>query len=886
MLSALRRLIAYIRRNRHDDDLAEEIQLHLELRTQSLIDSGMAPADARREARRQFGNVTVIRERTREQWGGSSIDMLIQDVRYGLRLVRKAPGFSAVAIASLAVGIGASAVVFSFANALLLRPVQGDHPEQLIELFTSGSRGSAYNTSSYADYESFRALPVFSGLLAWMRTAATLSNDERPDVVNGLLVSGNYFDVLGLRPSIGRFFRVEEGQTPGAHPVVVLSHDAWRRRFGADPAIAGRVIELSGKPFTVIGVGPPRFAGADFEDMADFFVPAMMHELLSPGRDLLRDRQLRAFRILGRLKPGVTLPEASAALGVLAADLYRQDPVAWRDQAGRSRFVTALPEIQARFAGSGPGLVMSVFGSVTAAVVALLAIACINVATVLLARATTRRKEIAVRLAMGASRRRLVRQLLTESALLAAAGGAFGLLLAQSAAGLFARFRPDGMPAVDLTLDSRILLFAVGASILTVLFFGLAPALQTTRPDLNAELKDPSRAVRVRGFRFGLRSALVVTQVAVSLALMIGASLLLRSARAGLTEDPGFRRDGIVSVGIDLSTIRAQGGAHMRFYQEAVRIASGLPGVERVALAALVPMGGENTHVGVRIVEGTSDISTTVDANVVGPGYFSLLDIPVTQGREFTTADRESSTRVALVNETMARYFWNGHPVGKSFFDTSTNQQTYIVGVLGDLRHRSFSEAPLPMVYFSAGQRVHPRMTLHLRTAAPPRVIGPVLVAALHEIERAAGLARAESMDDYFGRVTQHLRLGAAAALATAGLELALGVMALYGVIAFAASQRRREIGLRLALGASSRSVITLVMREGLVLTGVGVVIGIGLALVAGAALGTMLIGVGPADPVSFVGGAVVLLLVGAAASYVPARSALSVDPSTALRSE
>lgn len=885
MSSPLRRLLALVRRDRLDDDLAEEIRMHLDLRRQALIDSGMAPDDADREARRQFGNVTAIRERTREQWGGSSIDMLIQDVRYGLRLVRKAPGFSAVAIASLAVGIGASAVVFSFANALLLRPVQAARPEQLIELFTSGSRGSAYSTSSYADYESFRELPVFGGLLAWMRTAATLSHDERPDVVNGLLVSGNYFDVLGLRPSVGRFFRVEEGQTPGAHPVVVLSHDVWRRRFGADPAVAGRVIELSGHAFTVIGVGPPRFAGVDIEDMADFFVPAMMYELLSPGRDLLRDRRLRGFRILGRLKAGVTLPEASAALGVLAADLHRQDPEAWRDQAGRNRFITALPEMEARFAGAGPE-VISVFGSVMAGVVALLAIACVNVATVLLARATTRRKEIAVRLAMGASRRRVVRQLLTECALLAAAGGALGLLLAQSAAGLFARFRPDGMPAFDLTLDYRILLFGIGASLLTVVLFGLAPALQTTRPDLNAELKDTSRAVRVRGFRFGLRSALVVIQVAVSLALMIGASLLLRSAQAGLTEDPGFRRDGIVSVGVDLSTIRDRGGAHARFYREAVRTAAALPGVEQVALAALVPMGGENTHVGVRIVEGASEISTTVDANVVGSGYFSLLDIPVTQGREFTTADRESSTPVALVNETMARYFWNGHPVGKSFLDTSTGKQTQIVGVLGDLRHRSFSEAPLPMVYFSAGQRTRARMTLHLRTAAPPRVVGPVLEAALHEIDRAAGLTRTETMDDYFRRVTQHLRLGAGAALATAGLELALGVMALYGVIAFAASQRRREIGLRMALGASSRSVIQLIMREGLLLTAVGIVLGVGAALAGGTALGTMLIGIGPADPVSFGAGVAVLLLVGAAASYVPARSASSVDPSTALRSE
>jgi predicted permease len=886
MLSALRRLLAYFRRNRLDDDLAEEIRHHLELRTQALIDSGVAPAEAVREARRQFGNVTAIRERTRDQWGGSSVDTLIQDVRYGLRMIRKAPGFSAVAIASLAVGIGASTVLFSFANSFLFRPVQAASPEQLISLFTSGFEGGLYGGSSYADYETFRAVPVFNGLLASRRAEATLSSAERPDVVRGLLVSGDYFDVLGLQPSLGRFFRAEENQTPGTHAVIVLSHDAWRRRFGADPAIAGRVIELSGQPFTVIGVGPPRFGGTHIEDMADFFVPAMMGEVISPVRDLLRDRRQRSFRILGRLKAGVTLPQASAALQVTAAELLRQDPVAWRNRAGRGRVVAALPETAARFAGAGPGTVTAIFSSVMAGVVALLTIACVNVATVLLGRATIRRKEIAVRLALGASRRRLVRQLLTECALLATAGGALGLMIAQSVAALFLRFRPDGVPVFDLTLDYRILLFSIGASLLTVVLFGLAPALQTTRADVNAELKDAARTVRVRGFRFGLRACLVVVQVAVSLALMIGAALMLRSSHAGQTEDPGFRRADVLSVGINLSTVPNRDGAHARFYQDAVRSVAQIPGVERVALAALVPMDGSNSQTTIRIAEGGSPISTSPDINIVGAGYFALLDIPVKQGREFTAADRDSSPPVAVVNETMARYFWNGEPVGKGFTDENTNEQVHIVGVVRDLRHRSFGEVPMPMVYFCATQRSRARMTLHVRTTAPPRVIAPVVQRTLHEIERSAGLTHAETMKEYFDRVTLPQRLGAGGAMATAGLELALSVMALYGVIAFTASQRRREIGLRMALGASSRSVITLIMREGLLLTAVGIVLGVGVALLGGVALRSLLIGIGPADPVSFGGAVLVLLIVGAAASYVPARSALSVDPSTALRSE
>ena len=813
------------------------------------------------------------------------LDTLVQDVRYGLRLIRKAPGFTAVAIASLAAGIGASTVLFSFANSFVLRPIPAAHPEQLVQLFTSDADGPLYGSSSYPDYEQIRRAPVFAGLLAWARASATLSDAERADVLEGLLVSGNYFDVLGLRPSLGRFFRPEENQTVGTHPVVVLTYDAWRRRFAADPAIVDRTIELNGRPFTVIGVGPPRFSGTSVEFGGDFFVPAMMQHVVSPGTGILANRQARVFRILGRLNDGVTLREADSVLRVVAAQLVQQDPVAWRDRSGRGRVITVLPEIKARFAGAPPGAVTFIFSSVIAAVVALLAIACVNVATVLLARATTRRKEIAIRLAMGASRRRVVRQLLTECAMLAIAGAALGLLMAQAAAALFARFRPDGVPPFDLTLDYRILLFSIGASLLTVVLCGLAPALQTTRPDVNAELKDGTQAVRARGFRFGLRSGLVVFQVAVSLALMIGAGLMWRSAHAGRTSDPGFRRADVLSVGINLTTVADGAGARAQFYRQAVRAVSSLPAVDQVALAALVPLDGSNSQVALGIADGSTPTSISPDINIVGPGYFALLDIPVLQGREFTPSDRGSSP-VVVVNEMMARDYWNGEAIGRVLIDERSKEQLHVVGVVRDLRHRSPGEEPLPMVYFSADQRPRARMMLHVRTAAAPRAIAPAIQRVLHEIDRAAGLTPVETMTEYLDRVTMPQRLGAIAAMATAGLEQALAIMALYGVIAFAASQRRHEIALRIALGASPRSVLALVMREGLLLTAMGVTIGVAIALVGGAAVSSLLIGIGPADPVSFGTGVLVILLVGIAASYVPARRALSVEPGSVLRSE
>jgi predicted permease len=883
-MSVLRRLVAFFRRNRLDDDVAEEIRLHLELRRKALEDDGMAPAAADREARRQFGNVTGVRERTRDEWGGSSIDVLFHDVRYGLRLIRKAPGFHAVAIASLAVGIGTSTVLFSFANNFLFRPIHAANPGQILQIFTSNTRGGPYGGSSYADYETYREVPIFSGVLASLRTKATFSRDGRRDVIEGLLVSGDYFDVLGLRPSQGRFFRTDETQTPGTHPVVVLSHHAWLRRFDADAAISGRVIELNGQAFTVIGVAPERFAGTSIEHAADFFAPVMMHTVIEPGMDL-RNRRSRGFHLFGRLRPGVTLTEADAALDVVAAQLLREDPAAWRDRNGRPLAITALPEMTARFRETPTGGVLLIFAGFMAGVVALLAIACVNVATVLLARASTRGKEIAVRLALGASRRRLVRQLLTECALLAAAGGTLGLLIAQWSAALFARFRLPEMPPIDLSLDYRILLFSIGASVLTIVFFGLAPALQTTRPDVNAELKNTARTVQIRGLRFGLRSGLVVTQVAVSVALMIGAALMLRSAHAGRTADPGFRRDHVLNVAIDLSTIPDR-KAHARIYQEAVRLASALAGVERVALAAEVPMSGSTTQASVQIHDGPSPISTVLDINIVSPGYFALLDIPVKRGREFMAADGPSAPPVAIVNDMMARQFFNGDALGRVFTQESTKQQFQIVGVVPDLRHRGFAEEPRPIIYFSAQQSSDPRMTLHVRTMAPAAAITPALQRALHDIDRSAGITPAQTMAAYFDFIMLPHRLGGAGAIAFAVLELSLVVMALYGVIAFSASQRRREIGLRMALGASSRSVLALIMREGLVLTAAGCVCGLAIALVGGAVLRSELIGVGPADPVSFGGGMVLLLLVGVAASYIPARRALRVDPSTALRSE
>ena len=886
----LRRLSAWFRRDRLDDQVRDEVSLHIELRRQQLIADGMDPHDADAAARRMFGNVTAIREEARSFWSTALLDNLWQDVRYGLRQLAKSRGFSLIAILSLAVGMGASTVVFSFTNAMLLRPLPVEDPSRLLQVFTSNSSGSRYGSTSYPDFENVRSRAVdvqarravFSGVVASMRVRATLSDADRPDLINGVLVSERYFDVFGLRPARGRFFSLDDLQ----HPVVVLSHDAWVRRFGSDPEIVGRVIGLSGHAFVVIGVGPPRFTGTSFEAAADFFAPVMMQQVLTTGADVTRNRRARIFSVFGRLKDGVTRTEADTALGLLAAQLFQHDPAAWTDQNGRSRVFTLLPELDARFASAGPGMVAGLVSSVTAAIAGLLTIACINVATVLLGRASSRRKEIAVRLAIGASRRRIVQQLLTECALLAVAAGGLGLLLAEWTAGLFVRFRPDEVPAFNLSLDYRVFLFSLAASALAVLLFGLAPALQTTRPDVNAELKDSARHLRVRRWRIGLRDGLVIAQVALSVAFLIGAGLLYRSVRAGHTHDPGFRRDGVLNVAVDLSTIGADRAKYADFYQEAVRSVSAIAGVDAVAVASLVPLDGANRVIQIDLVGEPPGTSSWPDVNVVGAGYFALLDIPVLQGRECDVTDRRGAPLVAVVNESLARRFDGGQAVGRVFKDTDDDTRYQIVGIVRDLRHRSFGEKPRPMAYFCASQQYDARMTMHLRTAAPPAAIGGAVLRTLHDVNGAAALSNVETMADYFDFVTTPQRLGSLGAAATALLELALAIMALYGVIAYAAARRTREIGVRMALGAQARSVTWLMMRDGLMLAGVGIIIGAAIALATGPALASLLIGIGGADPVSFGAAIAAVLIVAAAASYIPARRAALVDPVQALRTE
>ncbi|HKW02576.1 MAG TPA: ABC transporter permease [Vicinamibacterales bacterium] len=878
----VRRLLARLRRDRLDAELNEEIQHHLELRRRQLIDAGLDRQAADIEARRRFGNIAAIREQSFAWWSVAFVDDLSRDLRYGGRMLVKSWMFSAIAVVSLAAGIGASTVLFSFVNAWLFRPLPAANPAEIVQLFTSDFDGPRFGGSSYPDYEDFaRRTGAFAGLLASTHGQVTLSDADRPDIVDGEIVSPSYFDVLGLRPSGGRLFHASDG--PLADAVVVLSHEAWERRFGADPQVVGRTVGLNGHRVNVIGVGPPGFSGINIERAAEFFLPAAMQTVASIGPDLTHDRRARAFRVFGRLGAGKSTTGAEVALQAVAAQLLLEDPDAWRDASGRGRIVTVLPERDARFAGN-PEALTWILSSTAVAVSLLLGVACVNVATMLLARATTRRREIAVRLAIGASRARVVQQLLTECALLAGAGGVLGFLLARWTTALFTRFRPDGVPPFDLSLDYRLLAFGIAVSFLTVVLFGLAPALQTTRPDVNAELKGRARRIKTRRFSWGLRDALVVLQIALSLTLVVGAALLVRSAHIGRSEDPGFRRDGILNVGIDLSTVAS--ARHASFYRESVRSVGGLPGVDRVTLATLVPMSGSNRQIRMSIDRDGSREPVSPDINIVGPGYFSMMGIRLMQGREFLDGDREGAPRVAVVNEMMARRFWNGDAIGRVLWDDDVHASVQVVGIVRDLQHRSFDEAPRPMAYFSADQDYTPRMTLHVSSAAPLAELGTTVVRALHEIDPAAAIGVPQTMVEHMDTVTMPQRAGGLAAAATGALELALGVMALYGVIVFAAAQRTREVAIRLALGATPGSVTRLIVRDGLALAVAGAALGIACAMGAAQVMTSLLIGVTPTDPVSVLGSTAAVLAVAVIASYLPARQVVRVNPTIALRCE
>ncbi len=820
------------------------------------------------------------------------IENMLKDLRYGMRTLLKNPGFTTVAVLSLALGIGVNTTIFSLVNAVLLRPLPVHDPASLVDVYT-GDSDYPYVPSSYPDFRDFRdQSTVFDGLVAYQVSFLNLHREEGPsELVFNEVVSGDYFDMLGVEPALGRTFRPEEDSTPGTHPVVVLGHGFWLRAYNGDPGIVGRTIKVNGNTLTVIGVAAEGFAGMWPLLSPDLWTTYAMEVLLNPGGpdpEALERRGSSSVFIKGRLAEGVSVEEAEAQLKTIAARLAEEYP-----DTNEEETVNILPAGEVSIHPFVDSYVTPVAGLLMGIVGLVLLIACANVANMLLSRASARRHEIAVRLALGAGRWRLVRQLLSESILLGLVGGAAGLLLAYWTTGLLLAFQPP-IPlsvALDLGIDVRVLGFTFLAAILTGVIFGLAPAMQATRPELVSALKDGAARGGQSRRKLTLRNFLVVAQVAVSLVLLIAAGLFIRSLRNTQTIDPGFETENIAILGTGMELLGYEEEQSKEYFRQVKQRVENLPGVESVAFSTKVPVG-MTVNISTYIIEDyeppSGDETVGIDTVTVDVEYFRTMGITMARGRAFTDADVEGAPQAVIVNEEFARRYWpGGDPIGKRVWRGDREQPSWeVVGIAADYKVRTVGEDQRPIVHFPYSQRFSNFLYVLVRTSSDPAPMVETVRQEMMALEPDVVFLEAKTMAENMELTTFPIRMGAMLLGVFGLLALGLAAVGLYGVIAYAVSQRTHEIGLRMALGAESATVLRLVIRQGMTLVSIGVFFGLLGATALTWLLSGFLYGIGAVDPLTFGVTSVILLAVALAANLIPARRASSVDPMIALRYE
>ena len=809
---------------------------------------------------------------------------LWQDVRYGFRRLRQSPGFTALAILSLALGIGANTAIFSLVDTVLLRPLPVAHPEQLVEVYGTMHNGADYTIQSYPNYKDYRDRNnVFTGLLVYRFAPMSLSHSDRNERVWGYIVSGNYFDVLGVAPMLGRTFLPEEDKTEGSHPVAILGYGCWQHRFGADPNIVGQTVTLNGHAFNVVGVMPKGFIGTEVAYAPEIFVPTMMDKVIEPGADWLNARQDDTLFTIGRLKDGVTRAQAEANLQAITLQLAQEHP---QENGGRGvRLLTPglfIPDIRDTII-SFAGVLMGVVGLV-------LLLACVNLANLLLARATERRKEIAIRLALGASRARLVRQLVTESVLLALAGGACGLLLAAWINDLVAAIKlPTDIALIfDLRIDWRVLVFTLGVSLVTGIVFSLLPALQASKPELVPALKDEAALAGFRRSR--LRNALVVVQVALSLVLLVCAGLVVRSLQAAQRMRPGFNPENAVALSFDVGLQGYDEAKGRVFQQQVLERARAVPGVRAAALTTTVPLTLDYSTTSI-YVEGqpTASLNQLPSAipNEITPGYFETMEIAL-RGRDFTPQEDKKESRVAIINETFARRFWpNQDAIGKRFNFGGPDQPFWeVIGVAADGKYNSLGEAAQPAFYRPLLRDYSTNATLVARVAGDPQTTLAALSREVQTLDPTLPLYNVETLTHHMSMPLFPARMAAIVLGSFGVLALILAAIGIYGVMSYVVAGRTREIGVRMALGAERGDVLRLIVGQGMTLALIGLGLGLIIALVVARLLTSLLYGISPADPLTFSIIALLLASVALLACFVPAMRATRVDPMVALRYE
>jgi predicted permease len=889
-------------RRQFDADLEEEMRLHLELLQQEKLQSGMTADDARAAARRRFGNPTALREKIFLVCGWEWLEHFAQDVRYGFRMLRKSPGLTAVAVLTLALGIGANTAIFSLIDAILLRTLPAESPHELV-LFSDSPEGGAnsgtqtgqwkhFSTENYTYFhdnsESFKDLCAFQS--SWNHLKIRVAGaSERPDLAYGRLVSGNFFSFLGLSAAAGRLFLPDDDR-PGASPVVVLNYTYWTRKFHNDLSIIGKTVEANGTSFTIIGVAPRAFSDVKY-DPPDLWLPLVSQPKVMSTNSYAQDPEMYWLNIMARLKPGVTLRQARTVVNgqlkqILATPAHRET-----DQQIARSYIELAP------GGGGISYLRTTYSGalqVLAGIVGIiLLIACANVANLLLSRSSAREKEISIRLAIGASRSRLIRQLLTESMLLSALGGLLGILTASWGAELLTSLVTGSDSIVQASIDARLLLFTAGVSILSGILFGLVPALRSSRIDLATQVKGSPRP-RL-GFAFA--NGLVVFQIAASVVLLVGAGLLLRTLQKLTEQELGFDEDHIFAARINPEAAGYNPAQTPALYQALIDHIETIPGVLSATIDYSEPFSGSTWTSNFSIEGLPSRPEMLVHKELVGPRYFETEGTPILLGRDIGPQDRPGIPLVTVINQTMARKFFPGvNPIGKRFSLGSPfndKEAMTIVGVAADARYYSLRDT-VPAMEFCAAFQIPDQAShtsayagdVEVRVSGNPIAIPSEIRAALAQVSNSLPVTRVTLLKE---EVNDSVRLNRS----TAELSSAFGVLALflscigvYGTMACRVSHRTHEIGIRLALGAQRANVLWLIAKECLILVVVGLVIGVPIALTSTSIIASQLFGVRATDPLTFAAAAILPVLVALAACYVPAQRAVRVDPMVALKYE
>ncbi|GMR12613.1 MAG: ABC transporter permease [Gemmatimonadota bacterium] len=884
--------------------IKDEIRFHLEMRTQELIDTGVAPGEAWRAALEAFGDPQDIVKRTRREAGlgngtrrrGRLMASFIGDLRYGLRMLTGNPGFSVIVILTLALGIGANTAIYSIANAALFRAPPVREPGELAAVYTTSRRGFPRSSSSYLDYLDYRERSTyFADMAATATLSAGLGDEElgaRFSTVEA--VTGNYFDLLGLTPALGRLIQPEDDRLEAGVPVVVLSHAFWQDHFQADADIVGRTVRLNGSPFTVAGVGPVGFAGMSLSVRPDLWIP--MRAGTSLGTGSIADPRVweeRAYRWIGRLiarlQPGSSVEQARAEMLAISAQLAEEDPEA---RGPRSVTVDALPGYALPV---GSEAQMTGFVWLLLGVVGLtLLLACANVANLLVARASSRAREVGVRLAIGAGRGRLMRQLLTESMVLALLGGAAGLAVAWAVLALMGGLQLPGGVSIgmlDIGLDRGMLAVTLIISLVTGVVFGLAPALHATRPDLVGALKGEAR-LRGLGRGLGLRKSLVAIQVALCLVVLAGSGLFLRTLQRGLSADLGIGLDNVALARFPLAQLQYSPEQAMAFTDALKERASGLPGVTAAALSTRVPLqagGAIGFFFEVDGYQPRPDEELRMDVVFVTPGYFESLGLPLNEGRVISASDDEGSPNVMVVSQTMASAYWpDGLAVGGTV--RTGGEVVEVIGVVDDVTWNTLADDPTDYVFVPLAQwssrAASSFLTLSVRTTGDARSLLPLIRSEVGALERDLPITTLQTMEDQVARVLTTQRMGAVLLSAFGVLALILAGVGIAGVVAYSVSRQRRDIGVRIALGAADTDIFSMVVKGmgGPILIGLGG--GLGLALSLARTMEGFLFQVSATDPLTFLAISAGLATVAVLATIIPARQATRVDPLTVLKAE